>query len=57
MLNALKLVLGDLGFVPKFHIEILERPDLLLQRILLRASQGQLGLAESTLTIASSYFD
>ena len=36
MLNALKLVVGNLGFVPEFHIEILERLNLLLQGILLR---------------------
>ena len=35
MLNALKLVVGDLGFVPEFHIEILERLYLLFQGILL----------------------
>src|SRR5262245_38849244 len=44
MLNTLKLVAGGLGFVPKFHVEILERLDLLLQGVLLRACQGQLRL-------------
>src|SRR5205085_8750413 len=45
MLNTFELIPGELGFTPEFYIEILERPDLLLQRILLRASQGQLGLS------------
>ena len=44
MLNAFKLVVGKLGFVPIFHIEVLERSHLLFQSILLRAGQSQLGL-------------
>ena len=42
MLNALKLVVGDLSFVSEFHIEVLERLDLLLQGILLRTCSLQL---------------